>query len=33
MPIRFRPAALALLLLLTAGFSGDPEPVDWVMVA
>ncbi|MEZ4414092.1 MAG: M20/M25/M40 family metallo-hydrolase [Gemmatimonadales bacterium] len=33
MPFRFRPAATALLLLLTAGFSGDPTPVDSVMMA
>jgi len=28
-----RTATLTVLVLLTAGFSGDPEPVDWVMVA
>ena len=33
MPLRLKSPAVALLLLLTAGFSGDPEPVDWVMVA
>mgnify|MGYP003472665603 CR=1 FL=1 len=33
MPLRLKSPAVALLLILTAGFSGDPEPVDWVMVA
>ena len=33
MSLRFKSPAVALLLVLTAGFSGDPEPVDWVMVA
>ena len=33
MSFRFRPAAAALLLLLAAGFAGDPAPVDGVMMA
>jgi len=33
MPTRLRPIALTGLLALTLGFAGDPDPVDWVMVA
>jgi carboxypeptidase Q len=33
MSFRMRTAILTVLVLLTVGFSGDPEPVDWVMVA
>ncbi len=33
MSARNRQATLGLLVLLTAGFTGDPEPVDWAMVA
>jgi len=33
MPSRIRAAAPTLLLLLTAGFAGDPAPVDAVMMA
>lgn len=33
MRTRIRSSATFLLLLLTAGFTGGPEPVDWVMVA
>ena len=33
MTTRLRSFATALLLLVTAGFTGGPVPVDWVMVA
>lgn len=32
MPAQLRPLVLASLLFLTLGFTGDPDPVDWVMV-
>jgi len=33
MPSRFRPTAAVLLCLLTAGFTADPAPIDWAMMA